>query len=94
MYDKGGKAAKAYEEFAKEMVRRKEINLNLSAVVEDLFTTQEQRQELELEKDVMLSQNAICDFPNHPFQVRKDEEKLQLIECQGARYISFSLCLL
>lgn len=61
------------------MAKSKGINLNLPAV-DDLFTTQEQRQELELEKVVMLSPNAIMDFPNHPFQVRKDEEMLQLIE--------------
>lgn len=28
----------------------------------------------------MLSPNAIMDFPNYPFQVREDEEMLQLIE--------------
>ncbi len=61
------------------MAKSKGINLNLPAV-DDLFTTQEQRQELELEKVVMLSPNAIMDFPNHPFQVREDEEMLQLIE--------------
>lgn len=61
------------------MGKSKGINLNLPAV-DDLFTTQEQRQELELEKVVMLSPNAIRDFSNHLFQVREDEEMLQLIE--------------
>jgi len=61
------------------MPKRKEINLNLPAV-DDLFTTQEQRQELELEKVVMLSPDSILDFPNHPFQVRQDEEMRQLVD--------------
>lgn len=61
------------------MAKKKELNLNLPAV-DDLFTTQEQRQELELEKVVMLSPDTILDFPNHPFQVRQDEEMQQLVE--------------
>lgn len=61
------------------MAKKKELNLNLPAV-DDLFTTQEQRQELELEKVVMLPPDTILDFPNHPFQVRQDEEMQQLIE--------------
>lgn len=61
------------------MPKKKELNLNLPAV-DDLFTTQEQRQELELEKVVMLPPDTILDFPNHPFKVRQDEEMQQLVE--------------
>ena len=61
------------------MPKKKEINLNLPAV-DDLFTTQEQRQELELEKVVNLPPDKILDFPNHPFKVRQDEEMQQLVE--------------
>ena len=61
------------------MPKKKEINLTLPAV-DDLFTTQEQRQELELEKVVNLPPDKILDFPNHPFKVRQDEEMQQLVE--------------
>lgn len=61
------------------MPKKQGINLNLPAV-DDLFTTQEQRQELELEKVVMLPPDTILDFPNHPFKVRQDEEMQQLVE--------------
>lgn len=61
------------------MAKRKELSLNLPAV-DDLFTTQEQRQELELEKVVNLPPETILDFPNHPFKVKQDEEMQQLVE--------------
>lgn len=48
--------------------------------LDDLFTTQEQRDEEKLSKirDIPLSE--IDDFPNHPFKVRDDEDMLQLVE--------------
>ena len=48
--------------------------------LDDLFSTQQERDEAKLEKirDIPLSE--IDDFPNHPFQVRDDEDMLQLIE--------------
>lgn len=52
------------------MPKRKELSLNLPAV-DELFTTQEQRQELELEKVVNLPPETILDFPNHPFKVKQ-----------------------
>lgn len=61
------------------MPKKQGINLNLPAV-DDLFTTQEQRQELELEKVLMVSVDDISDFPNHPFKVRQDEEMQKLVE--------------
>ena len=48
--------------------------------LDDLFSTQEQRNEERLSKirDIPLSE--IDDFPDHPFKVRDDEDMTQLIE--------------
>lgn len=48
--------------------------------LDDLFSTQHERDEAKLDKirDIPLSE--IDDFPNHPFQVRDDEDMLQLVE--------------
>ena len=48
--------------------------------LDDLFSTQQERDEAKLDKirDIPLSE--IDDFPNHPFQVRDDEDMLQLVE--------------
>ena len=48
--------------------------------LDDLFSTQEQRNEERLSKirDIPLSE--IDDFPDHPFKVRDDEDMAQLIE--------------
>lgn len=48
--------------------------------LDDLFSTQEVRDEEKLSKirDIPLSQ--IDDFPNHPFKVKDDEDMMQLIE--------------
>lgn len=47
---------------------------------DDIFSTQEQRDEAQLAKirDIPLSE--IDGFPDHPFQVRDDEDMLQLVE--------------
>lgn len=48
--------------------------------LDDLFTTQEQRDDTLLSKirDIPLSE--IDDFPEHPFKVKDDEDMLQLVE--------------
>ena len=48
--------------------------------VDDLFSTQESRDEDKLERDINLSPAEISDFPNHPFKVRMDEEMQQMAE--------------
>lgn len=47
---------------------------------EDIFSTQEERDEAKLDKirDILLSE--IDSFPDHPFHVRDDEDMLQLVE--------------
>ena len=48
--------------------------------LDDLFTTQEQRDDEKLSKIKDIPLSEIDDFPNHPFKVRDDEDMLQLIE--------------
>lgn len=48
--------------------------------VDDLFSTQESRDEAKLERVINLSPGEIRDFPNHPFKVRMDEEMQQMAE--------------
>lgn len=61
------------------MAKRNEIKLNLPSA-DDLFSTQEQRANEQLEKVVLLPPDNIKDFPNHPFKVRQDEEMEKLAE--------------
>ena len=48
--------------------------------LDDLFSTQEQRDEEKLSKIRDIPLNEIDDFPDHPFKVRDDEDMAQLIE--------------
>ncbi len=47
---------------------------------DDIFSTQEQRDDAKLSKIRDIPLIEIDDFPNHPFQVRDDEDMLQLVE--------------
>ena len=48
--------------------------------LDDLFTTQEMRDEAKLAKIRDIPLELIDDFPDHPFKVRDDEDMLQLVE--------------
>ena len=48
--------------------------------VDDLFSTQESRDEAKLERVINLPPGEISDIPNHPFKVRMDEEMQQMAE--------------
>ena len=48
--------------------------------LDDLFSTQEQRDEEKLSKIRDIPLNEIDNFPDHPFKVRDDEDMAQLIE--------------
>ena len=50
------------------------------AKLDDLFSTQEQRDEEKLAKIRDIPITEIDDFPDHPFKVRDDEDMVQLIE--------------
>ena len=60
------------------MAKGRKIKLNLP-VADDLFSTQEERDEAKREviKDIPLSE--ISDFPNHPYKVKQDESMLELV---------------
>lgn len=48
--------------------------------LDDLFSTQEERDDARLEKIRNIPIDLIDDFPDHPFHVRDDEDMLQLVE--------------
>lgn len=50
------------------------------AKLDDLFTTQAQRDEEQLSKIRDIPLELIDDFPDHPFKVRDDEDMMQLVE--------------
>ena len=81
-YDKNGTVAKAYAEFTREVIHcgeNREINMNLPSV-DDLFTTQEEREQKNQEYVKDISIYEITDFPNHPFKVKMDDKMLETIE--------------
>lgn len=48
--------------------------------LDDLFTTQAQRDEEQISKIRDIPLELIDDFPDHPFKVRDDEDMMQLVE--------------
>ena len=57
----------------------KKIKMHLPKI-DDLFTTQEERDNINNEKVIELDINNIDDFPNHPFKVVNNEEMEQMKE--------------
>ncbi len=57
----------------------KEIKIDLPKT-DDLFTTQEERNEANQEKVIKLSPSEISAFPNHPFKVKMDESMMDMVE--------------
>ncbi len=56
------------------------IDLGLTGAYNDLFTTQEERDNAQRSYVTDLPIAEISDFPNHPFKVRMDEEMEQMVE--------------
>lgn len=61
------------------MARKQEIDFELPKL-DDLFTTQQERDEAKLKKIHDIPLDQIDDFPSHPFKVMDDEEMLKLVE--------------
>jgi len=61
------------------MAKSKEINMKLPAL-DDLFSTQEERDEVSRESVRNISISEINDFPNHPFKVKMDENMSDLVD--------------
>lgn len=61
------------------MAKNKGIDMKLPSV-DDLFTTQEQREQDKQEnvREILLTE--ISDFPEHPFKVKADEKMLEMVE--------------
>ena len=56
---------------------KNEIKMPLPKL-DDLFSTQEERDNAKLEKVIDINLNDIDDFPNHPFKVIQNEEMEQM----------------
>ena len=61
------------------MTKRNAIEMNLPTV-DDLFSTQEERDNEKREYVKAIPLDQISDFPNHPFKVRMDEKMMEMIE--------------
>ena len=61
------------------MTKRNVIEMNLPKA-DDLFSTQEERDNEKREYVKAIPLDQISDFPNHPFKVRMDEKMLEMIE--------------
>ena len=61
------------------MAKNSGFNLNLPSL-DDLFTTEAEREDAKLEKVVLLPPEEISEFPNHPFQVRMDDAMKEIIQ--------------
>lgn len=61
------------------MAKNNRYSLNLPSL-DDLFSTQAEREDAKLEKVVLLPPEEISEFPNHPFQVRMDEAMKEMVQ--------------
>ena len=60
----------------------KELNLKLPSA-DDLFTTQDERDDAQRERVMDLPISEISDFPDHPFKVRMDAEMQEMADSIG-----------
>lgn len=58
---------------------KKERKMYLPSI-DDLFTTQEERDSVDLEKVIHININEIDDFPEHPFKVIVNDEMNEMVE--------------
>jgi len=68
------------------LVERPKLDLGLTGY-DELFMTDAERQENKLPRIYDIPLNLIDDFPDHPFQVRMDEDMQQLVESIAERGI-------
>ena len=69
------------------MIKGTAIDLGLNEAYNDLFSTQEERDNAKRSYVTDLSAAEISDFPGHPFKVRMDEEMERLVDSVKARGI-------
>lgn len=61
------------------MSKKEELKIELPSL-DELFSTQEERDEAKLRKIEEIPLELIDAFPNHPFKVRDDEDMMQLVD--------------
>ena len=61
------------------MAKGKELNMKIPSVG-DLFSTQEEREEVGRESVRDIPLEDIYEFPNHPFKVKMDEKMMEMVE--------------
>lgn len=61
------------------MAKKRELNIGLPKL-DDLFSSQESREEESLAKIREIPLELIDEFPNHPFKVRDDEDMISLVQ--------------
>ena len=69
------------------MIKGTAIDLGLNEAYNDLFSTQEERDNAKRSYVTDLPTAEISDFPGHPFKVRMDEEMERLVDSVKARGI-------
>ena len=65
----------------------KKLDLGLQSAYDELFMDEEGRKENRLPKIYDIPLSEIDDFPDHPYQVRMDEDMIQLVESVKERGI-------
>ena len=80
-YDANGPASMAYKALAKEVTEMREYgsNINLPSL-DNLFSSEQERQDAKLEKIQILPLTELHPFRNHPFQVRDDDEMNKMVD--------------
>ncbi len=61
------------------MAKERKFSIGLPSV-DDLFSSQESREEEKLAKIREIPLELIDEFPNHPFKVRDDEDMMNLVQ--------------
>ena len=62
-------------------MEKKELKMELPKItLDDLFTTQSERDDSKLEKVINIKINEIDDFPYHPFKVQEDEDMQKMCD--------------
>ena len=60
-------------------MEKKETKMQIPKItLDDMFSTQEQRNNAQLEKVIDIKLNDIDEFPNHPFKVIEDDEMIKM----------------
>lgn len=80
-YDANGPASLAYKALAKEVTENERVRQqHQSALTDNLFSSEQERQDAKLEKIQILPLTELHPFRNHPFQVRDDDEMDKMVD--------------